>query len=527
LIVGRTKRNQSEEDETAAIGRQVLQGRDAAVTLTADVDPRLPSAVGLTTASAPEAAAAATNPDWLQRYARALVVADGAVLFIAVLAALAIRFSTIGTLGGLSYAAVAALLALLWWAVLGLSRCYETRFLGSGNEEFKRVGNASVRVAALVAFTAYSFKLPIARGFVGIALPLGMALLLLVRCLGRLWLQSGRRRDRNCHRVVVVGTRQHVADLATQLAREPLAGFRVIGACLAGSGQRLVVAGQDVPVLGALGSVVAAARRHGADTIAVAASPGINGEALRRLAYELEGTGIDLLVAPALTNVTGTRVSIRPVAGLPLLHVDEPELAGSRKLLKAAFDRSVALLLLLLSSPFLLAIALSVKITSRGPAIFRQQRVGRDGELFWVWKFRSMTQNAEERLIDLARQNEHDGILFKMRQDPRVTPVGRFLRKYSLDELPQFFNVLTGSMSLVGPRPPLPSEVERYEGHAHRRLLVKPGVTGLWQVSGRSELSWEETVRLDLRYVESWSLGLDLVVIAKTALAVLRGRGAY
>jgi len=502
---------------------------DTGLTLTADVDPRLPSdgPGEVPTARMAEVPAATTSLDWLQRYARALVVADGAVLGVTVAAALAIRFSAIGVLHGLSYAAVAALFALLWWAVLGLSRCYETRFLGSGNEEFKRVGNASVRVAALVAFTAYSFKLPIARGFVGVALPLGMALLLLVRCLGRLWLQSGRRRDRNCHRVVVVGTRQHVTDLATQLARDPLAGFRVIGACLAGSGQRLVVAGQEVPVLGALGSVVAAARRHGADTIAVAASPGINGEALRRLSYELEGTGIDLLVAPALTNVTGTRVSIRPVAGLPLLHVDEPELAGGRKLLKAAFDRSGALLLVVLASPLLLGIAFAVKVTGRGPAIFRQQRVGRDGELFWAWKFRSMRQNAEERLIELAAQNEHDGILFKMRQDPRVTPVGRFLRKYSLDELPQFFNVLTGSMSLVGPRPPLPSEVERYEGHAHRRLLVKPGITGLWQVSGRSELSWEETVRLDLHYVENWSLGLDLVVIAKTAVAVLRGRGAY
>jgi exopolysaccharide biosynthesis polyprenyl glycosylphosphotransferase len=284
-----------------------------------------------------------------------------------------------------------------------------------------------------------------------------------------------------------------------------------------------------VPVLGGLTDVVSVLRQMRADSVAVAPGPGISSEALRQLSYELEGTGVDLLVAPTLTNVTGTRISIRPVSGLPLLHVDEPELGGARRLVKAAFDRSVGLLLLLLVAPFLLLIALAIRLTSRGPAFFRQQRVGRDGKAFTLWKLRSMYVDAEARRHQLDDLNVHrdKGVLFKIQNDPRITPIGRQLRRYSLDELPQLWNVVKGDMSLVGPRPPLQSEVDRYETHTHRRLLVKPGLTGLWQVSGRSDLSWEDTVRLDLHYVENWSLGLDLAVMAKTVLAVLRPSGAY
>ncbi len=285
--------------------------------------------------------------------------------------------------------------------------------------------------------------------------------------------------------------------------------------------------GRRIPVLGSIGEVNSALLAVQADTVAVAASPVATAEALRGLSYQLDGTGVDLLVAPALTNVTGTRVSIRPMAGLPLLHLEEPELAGVRKLVKTGFDVLVALVLLILLLPVLLTIGLAVRLSSRGPALFRQERVGRAGAPFTVLKFRSMYDDAEARLAELRHLNDHDGVLFKLRNDPRVTPVGRVLRKYSLDELPQLVNVLRGQMSLVGPRPPLPSEVARYDGHAHRRLLVKPGITGLWQVSGRSDLSWEETVRLDLQYVENWSLGLDISVLAKTAIAVLRPSGAY
>jgi exopolysaccharide biosynthesis polyprenyl glycosylphosphotransferase len=476
---------------------------------------------------------AGAAPRWLTRYAKSLVLLDGLLLASAILIAVWTRFGVRpGDVRGVNYFAVAASIALLWWLVLAFSRCYELRFLGSGTEEFRRVANGSARLAALVAVTCYAFKLDLARGFVAVALPLGTVLLLFGRYAARKVLHDQRRRGRFSHRVVVVGSAGAVTDLVRQLRRGPDAGFIVVGACIPGGtasepGILDLPDGEPVPVVGTLLTVVDALLAVQADTVAVAASAGLTAEALRRLSYELEGSGVDLLVAPALVNVSGTRVSIRPVAGLPLLHLEEPELSGVRKLVKAAFDRTCALLGLLLLAPLLAVIALLVRLSSRGPVLFRQVRVGRRGELFRVWKFRSMYRDAEERLPDLAVFNEHDGVLFKMRDDPRVTPVGRWLRKYSLDELPQLVNVLRGHMSLVGPRPPLPTEVERYEGHAHRRLLVKPGITGLWQISGRSELSWDESIRLDLHYVENWTLALDLAVLARTVLAVARGRGAY
>jgi exopolysaccharide biosynthesis polyprenyl glycosylphosphotransferase len=481
-----------------------------------------------TAADAVRSLPAADSARWLRRYIHTLVAVDIVALLASGLVAVWVRFGGADKdVDGISYYAIAVVLGLSWFAVLGMSRCYEARFVGSGSEEFKRIGNASVRVVAVVALVLYAFKLEVARGFVAIAMPLGLLLLLTGRYAARMALYRGRRAGRYSHRVLVVGAASHVEHLVRQLRREPMTGLRVVGACLAGREGTVVVDGEPVPVVGSLATVAQAMEAVQADTVAVAASPGINAEALRRLSYELEGTGVDLLVAPALTNVAGTRISIRPVAGLPLLHVDEPELTGGRKLLKGAFDRTVALALLVLLLPLLLGIAIAVRTSSRGPVIFKQTRVGRDGEHFCVWKFRSMYADAEERRAALEALNEHDGVLFKIRNDPRITPVGQFLRKYSLDEFPQLFNVLRGEMSLVGPRPPLPSEVEKYEGHTHRRLLVKPGITGLWQVSGRSNLSWDDTVRLDLHYVENWSLGLDLSVLAKTVRTVIRGQGAY
>ncbi len=232
-------------------------------------------------------------------------------------------------------------------------------------------------------------------------------------------------------------------------------------------------------------------------------------------------------MAPALTDVAGPRIRTRPVAGLPLIHVEPPDFTGSAKFVKVLADKLIALTALVLLSPVLLIIALAVAMTSRGPVLFRQRRVGQDGEEFDVFKFRTMVSGADRMVDQLAALNEGNGLLFKIRRDPRVTPVGRFLRRYSLDELPQLFNVLAGSMSVVGPRPPLPSEVAQYDGDVARRLLVKPGITGLWQVSGRSDLSWEDGIRLDLYYVENWSLTTDLLIMWKTLGAVLRARGAY
>jgi exopolysaccharide biosynthesis polyprenyl glycosylphosphotransferase len=282
----------------------------------------------------------------------------------------------------------------------------------------------------------------------------------------------------------------------------------------------------EVPV-GGLDDVLALAAEHGADTIAVTSASETAAEYLRRLSWQLEGTGIELLVSPGLVEVAGPRLHIRPLEGLPLLTVEQPRFAGWQRVVKGTLDRVAAALAIVVLAPVLVGIAVAVKATSPGPVLYRQERVGVNGQAFTMLKFRSMVVGADRQVDGLRADNISDGLLFKMKVDPRVTPVGRLLRRLSLDELPQLFNVLGGSMSLVGPRPPLPGEVARYDTSVSRRLLVKPGLTGLWQISGRSDLPWEEAVRLDLRYVENWSLAMDTLILAKTTRAVLSRSGAY
>ena len=462
------------------------------------------------------APAAGARPAWITRYRTAVIAVDVTALLVACAA---------GSLFAQVTPARALPLVVAWLLALGLARTYEDRFLGSGPEEFTRVFDASVRLTAAAAVVGYATGSQAAGGFVAVVLPLGMVLLLLGRYAARMVVHARRARGGCLQRVLLVGEAAHVRDLAQHLTREPRSGLVVVGACLsnAARAKRWTL---PFPVLGDVSSVTEALGRCDATTVAVT-SGGMTSAMLRELSYELEDRHVDLLVAPALTNVAGNRVSIRPTAGLPLLHVDEPELTGVRKAAKAVFDRTVALIGLLVLLPVLTAIAVAVKLSSPGPVFFFQERVGQDGTRFRMWKFRSMVADAELLRASVLDLNTVDAVLFKARNDPRITPVGRVLRRWSLDELPQLVNVLRGEMSLVGPRPPLPSEVAVYTSVARRRLLVKPGLTGLWQVSGRSDLSWDETVRLDLHYVENWSLGLDVAVLAKTGLAVLRRQGAY
>ncbi|MFC7582726.1 exopolysaccharide biosynthesis polyprenyl glycosylphosphotransferase [Nonomuraea antimicrobica] len=282
-----------------------------------------------------------------------------------------------------------------------------------------------------------------------------------------------------------------------------------------------------IPVVGSTERILETASLVGADIVMVVSAAGISPDALRELGWELVGTGVDLVVAPSLTDVAGPRIHTRPVAGLPLLHVEEPELAGPRRGVKDLVERLLALAALIVLLPAFAVVACWIRLDSQGPAIFRQARVGRNGRIFTLYKFRSMVVNAERERPRLDGRNEKDSVLFKIRRDPRVTRAGRWLRRWSVDELPQLLNVVKGEMALVGPRPPLPSEVAQYPRHVARRLLVRPGLTGLWQVSGRAELSWEDSVRLDLYYVENWSMTGDLVILWKTVGAVLRGHGAY
>jgi exopolysaccharide biosynthesis polyprenyl glycosylphosphotransferase len=482
-----------------------------------------------TTPGSPVVSAAA----WEHRYAQILVLVDCAIIYAAMLGALALRFGRntqvhAGHSEGLSYSLVTSMLGFFWLLMLGGHRAYEPRFLGSGVEEYRRVFVACFRIGAIVAITSYALKLEIARGFIGVALPVGTAALLVSRYTIRKYVHRARDHGRFSHRLVVAGDRPQVVELVRRIRREAAAGFHIVGVALPDGG-RMVVDGETVPVLGTLDNLPRVLSQARADSVAVTASSSMTGDALRKLGWQLEGTGVDLVVAPALVDVAGPRISIRPVAGLPLLHVEEPEIAGFWPLIRTATYWVAALLLVILLSPLLVFVSCWIASGSRGPVLFRQTRVGADGRHFTVFKFRTMVVDAEERLAALKELNESDpgGLLFKMRNDPRVTRAGRFLRKYSLDELPQLFNVLRGDMALVGPRPPLPSEVAEYGNDVRRRLMVRPGITGLWQVSGRSDLTWDESVRLDLYYVENWSPALDISILWKTLFAVLRGGGAY
>jgi exopolysaccharide biosynthesis polyprenyl glycosylphosphotransferase len=402
---------------------------------------------------------------------------------------------------------------------------YDPRFIGVGTDEFRRVFNAGSSLIAAVAILSYALKADLARGYVVIALPCLTLFDLLARYALRKRLHRARARGECMRRVVVVGHAPVVADIVTMLRRETYHGLCVVAACLADTVEPGTIA--EVPATAGLDGVPEVVLAYEADTVAVLACPEMAGAQLRQLAWDLEKTGTDLCVAPALLDVAGPRTTIRPIAGLPLLHMDHPEFGGFKLVVKAAFDRVFALLALMVAAPLVGLIALLIRLDDGGPVLFKQTRVGKDGRGFGVYKFRTMVPDAEARKAELTARNQYQGPLFKIRNDPRLTRLGGLLRRWSLDEIPQLLNVLAGDMSLVGPRPALPEEAAMYGDHVRRRLVVKPGMTGLWQVNGRSDLSWDESVRLDLRYVENWSLMLDLQILWKTCAAVARGSGAY
>lgn len=472
------------------------------------------------------------RPGWRSLYAQSAILADILTGGVAFMAAAVVRFGMSDTelaadAASISYRAVVALLVPAWIALLGLSGAYDARYVGSGSEEFRRVLNAAVRFVALVASVAFFLKLELARGLIAMAVPFALAATLATRSGLRRWMTRRRASGRYTEGLVVVGSVDSVVALVRHFRRAPDAGFTAVGAVVEGPQLALDVDGDPVPVLGSPGQLLDVVDHADVDAVAIADTATLAPGALRTLTWHLEGTGVDLLVAPALTDIAGPRIAVRPIAGLPLLHVEEPDLEGVRRLVKAGFDRTIASVSIVVLAPLFVAVALVIRVTSPGPAYFRQVRVGRHGTTFRIWKYRTMHLDAETAKGDLVDLNEHDGVLFKIRQDPRRTPVGRVLRRFSIDELPQLFNVAAGHMSLVGPRPPIPGEVEHYADDVRRRLLVKPGLTGLWQVNGRADLSWEESVRLDLYYVENWSPALDVLIMFKTVAAVLTGRGAY
>ena len=476
----------------------------------------------------------AVRSDWARGYVRRLAVTDASVIVSSVAIAQFARFGTDPTTFHsesvvYSYTGVSAVLILAWFSALVLFRSREPRAVGTGVEEFRRVARACTALFGTVAIVSFLLKLEVARGYLAVALPLGLLSLLLTRWLWRRWLEKQRAQGSHISTVVVVGSHNAAAAMAQEFERVR-AGYRVAGVCVpgwgTGRGESVNVEGHVVPVLGDETAVIDALRATAARIVAVSNTESLGTNGMRALAWQLEAVDADLVVAPGVVDVAGPRLQIHPVAGLPLLHVDRPQYRGAVRVGKLALDVVGAGVGLLLLWPLFIAVAVLIKLDSPGPVFYRAERIGLNGEPFKMLKFRSMTVGAEHRLT-LVGRNEGAGPLFKMRDDPRVTRVGRWLRRLSVDELPQLINVLQGQMSIVGPRPPLRSEVATYSGEVSRRLLVRPGITGLWQVSGRSDLSWEESVRLDLYYVENWSIMQDLIIVWRTLGAVLRAKGAY
>ena len=474
--------------------------------------------------------------EWQRAYVRRLIISDLAVVLGAVVLTQMVwsrdtsRQVVEGGPAWLSYSLISVGLIVAWTALLAVSSTREQRYFGSGAAEYRSVVSASLFLLAGTVLALFVLDFKIDRAPLLSAFGLGILVLLGERWLWRRWLLRQRRAGRMGFRVVLAGSASSVAHLATELRRAPEFGYQVIGACLHESGRdNGGLADLNIPILGDLDNIVDVMELHEADTVAITSTGWLPPNKVREISWQLEPGRQHLVVAPSLTDVGGPRIRMRPVAGLPLVHVETPKFERGQKALKRSVDLSASLVLLALLSPVMLFIVAAIKLSGEGPVLFRQTRVGLNGETFTMFKFRSMVIDAEARLAELAKAERSEGntVLFKMQNDPRITPIGRILRRFGLDELPQLFNVLFGEMSIIGPRPPLASEVELYEDHVHRRFLMKPGITGLWQVSGRSDLSWEDSVRLDLYYVENWSLTGDMLILVKTVRAVFGRDGAY
>ena len=480
--------------------------------------------------------AQSSQDSWRDRYAQRLLIGDLIVLGAAIAMAQLVRFG----LGSqkhvdgswLSYPALGVLLALGWWVSLQVHRVRSRRIIGNGAEEYRRVVVATFRAFAVMAMIALAFQVDASRLYLATAFPLGLLGLLVERKVARVRLHRSFSHGNALEKVLVVGGERSATDLTRWFARHPSNGYEVSGVWVPDSELPLSAmldgATRHVPVMSTHVDLSEALAHSRADAVVVTDTEHLGHETLRDLTWQLEGTGVDLLLSPNVLDVSSARLTLHDVSGMPLLHLSEPQYAGASRIGKTLFDIIGAVIITAAISPLLLATALAVKLTSSGPVFYRQERVGKDGHTFGMIKFRSMRVGADAELAQLlTAEGKTLAQLPKLTRDPRITRVGAFIRRYSIDELPQVFNVIKGDMSLVGPRPQRDFEVAEYDHVATRRLTVRPGMTGLWQVSGRSNLPYEEAIRLDVHYVENWSITADLVILWRTVRAVTASDGAF
>ncbi len=463
--------------------------------------------------------------DWSDRYAGRLVYSDafviaGTLFGYSMLGIDDVRMSVAWPAApNVPYWSVLLCFAFAWLATLAIFDTRNRHIVGSGITEYRRIVNATIAAFALLVVFCFFVRMDLARGLFIVALPSGVTLLVLSRWLWRQWLRAQQRRGTYVYRAVVAGEPQKVKHVIESIRRAEGSGFDIVGAVTTRGREGAL---GEVPVLGGYDAIQVIMEGADVDTLIITSADDLGPEQLRRVGWAVADRDKDLVVAPALTDVAGPRIHSRPVAGLPLVYVEYPTLEGYKRFVKRSFDIIASSLILALASPMLLATAIAIRIDGAGPIFYQQTRIGRQGKPFGMIKFRSMIADADDQLASLLDlQGTSDQPLHKVVDDPRITRVGRFLRKHSIDEFPQLFNVFLGKMSLVGPRPQRPAEVALYDDAAHRRLLVKPGMSGLWQVSGRSTLSWDDAIRLDLYYVENWSFTQDIQILFRTIRAVV------
>lgn len=462
---------------------------------------------------------------WRTRYRNRVIVSDFLAALLACFVAALWRYQGVPNL---RVALLTAVVPVVWVLVCGRSGAYNVNTLGIGLDEYRSIGRALVILLALLSVTLVILNWRMSRLLFFVAVPLTFLLTVLARRILRGRLARARTRGHALQPTIVVGRGLAVHDMIASIQNDPMStGMKVVGACASDLPDPKRVA--DVEVYGGPETALLAVRDTGAEAVVVASDASFSGKALRRLGWALSEIGVELFVHPGINEVAAPRLTLRPAAGMSLLHVEGPTIGGFDAFAKRVIDVVCASLIALVSMPAWLFIAVSIKLHDRGPVFFIQQRVGENGRTFPMVKFRTMVVDAEQRLLsgELSAHQQVNEMLFKHKQDPRITKPGRILRRLSLDELPQLINVLRGEMSLVGPRPPLPREVDAYEPDALRRLRVRPGLTGMWQISGRSDLNWEESLRLDLWYVDNWSPVLDVMILMRTVRAVVKAEGAY
>ncbi|MEV8147406.1 sugar transferase [Arthrobacter sp. NPDC080073] len=479
-------------------------------------------------------ASAESGVFWARRYYRLLWLVDAIVVFSVAAFAQVARFgfeNAFVIVGGfpVGYFPISLAIAGAWMVALGVYRSRDKQVVGIGPDEYKRVFSATIVLLGLLNMACVVFEIEIARGYVALVFPLGCLGLMASRWTLRRWLTRQRVHGHYLSRVLVLGAPEEVRYVINQIEKKSGPIYKVVGVALQGPQlpPSLMVNGKAVPVVADIYSVVQAVAATDADAVIIAGQVEGGSTYIQELGWQLEESSTELILTTGLTNVAGPRIHSRPVEGLPLMHVELPQYGGAKHAMKRVLDIVLSAAAMVVLLPVFAVLAVLIRRDSPGPVIFRQERIGRRGQTFVMYKFRSMVETAEQDLAALLEHNEGAGLLFKMEHDPRVTRVGKWMRHYSLDELPQFLNVFLGHMSLVGPRPPLQREVDGYERHVHRRLYIKPGLTGMWQINGRSELNWQDSVRLDLYYVENWSIVGDIIILWRTARAMIRPVGAY